>query len=71
MSFTARFDGPCVAGDRIVAGDEIERTDQPGEFIHVDCEEDAEAKNFPSTKRPVCPDCWTTVAVNGSCGCDE
>lgn len=73
MSFTARLDGQCAAGDRIRPGEEIERTDQPGEYVHVDCAEDYEAGVTSATrdnKRAVCPDCWQTVAVNGSCGCD-
>lgn len=73
MSFTARLDGQCAAGDRIRPGDEIDRTDQPGEYVHVGCIEDYEngVVDKSSKGRQVCPDCWQTVAVNGSCGCDD
>lgn len=72
MSFTARLDGQCAAGDRIRPGDEIERTDQPGEYVHADCVEDYEAGVTDNvSKRPVCPDCWQTTAANGTCGCDD
>lgn len=74
MSLTARFDGQCAAGDRIRPGEEIERTDQPGEYVHSGCwldYLDGVTSQTPKGNRTICPDCWQTVAVNGSCGCDD
>lgn len=76
MPFTAKYDGRCSeCGEEIEAGEQLEWVDTSSgrRAVHADeCAERVEDKQDQRVKaRPTCPDCWQTIAVNGSCGCDD
>lgn len=63
--FTARYNGACAAecGHRIHEGDMVQYVD--GQLVHVGCIPDEQGLS----PRPVCPNCHTTIALNGACLC--
>lgn len=66
MTFLARYGGRC-AGDcdrRIEPGDEVEYVDD--ELVHTGCIPAPEGERAP---RPVWPECFTEIALNGACSC--
>lgn len=67
MTFTAKYRGPCEnCDDPVIPGQEVEYT-ADHHITHVVCPEDRDWQGKPL---PVCPRCFTTRAVNGTCGCD-
>lgn len=62
MSFEAKYSGVCTACDeRITPGERVEYGD--GDRVqHVECPPDPEP-------RPVCPNCFMEIALNGMCSC--
>ncbi|MEX8058595.1 hypothetical protein [Microbacterium sp. 16-032] len=66
MTFTARYAGRCAAdcGEQIAPGDEVEFVDD--QLVHDGCTPTPQAERAP---RPVCPDCFTEIALNGACSC--
>lgn len=67
MSFTAKYSGRCsgYCGDPIVPGDAVEYVD--GELVHDGCT--PAAPEVEREARPVCPNCFTEIALNGACSC--
>lgn len=66
MSFEAKCGGRCAAecGTRIDPGDQVEYVDD--ELVHVGCVPEPESEPKP---RPVCPNCFMEIALNGACSC--
>lgn len=62
MSFAARYEGACGAGDRIRPGEMIES--YGGEFWHSAC---ADVDREPMPRRPVCQGCF----IEKPCECDD
>jgi hypothetical protein len=63
MSFAAKYPGRCLdCGDRFDVGTRVVYSDS--RIVHVDCGSEPEP-------RPVCTKCFTTIAINGTCGCEE
>lgn len=66
MTFTAKYSGRCAGdcGDSIVPGDAVRYVD--GDLVHDDCTPTVEVER---EVRPVCPNCFTEIALNGACSC--
>lgn len=67
MTFVARYDDVCAANCdmRIHPGDHVRYVDD--QLVHVGC---FPAEDEPEREpRPVCRDCFTEIALNGSCSC--
>ncbi len=65
MTFPARYPGRCGGCDQgIQPGDEVEYVDE--QLVHAGCIPMPEVETEP---RPVCPTCFTTIALNGACLC--
>jgi hypothetical protein len=61
----AEYEDTCYScGNDIEVGDAIVSTGDEG-WIHQRC------LNVNAKPAPLCPTCFTTLAVNGACGCDE
>lgn len=65
--FQARYNGACAVdcGHRIHEGDMVQYVDR--QLVHVGCIPD-EKEPEP---RPVCQECWTEIAANGTCMCAD
>lgn len=62
--FTAKYPGKCAGcGDYISPGTEVHYVED--ELCHADC---SDLKPEPKP-RPVCMDCFTEIALNGTCSC--
>lgn len=68
VSFKAKYKGVCESCEESVhVGQEVEYT-YNGRLVHASyCPESLDALGAP---RPVCPRCFTEIAVIGTCGCD-
>ena len=65
MDFPALYPGKCAADcGWINPGDDVEWVD--GHLVHVECMPEPEVERKP---RPVCPECFTEIALNGACQC--
>jgi len=66
MRFTAKYPDRCAAncGERIEPGDTVEYVDD--DLVHEGCVPESEIER---EVRPVCPDCFTEIALNGACSC--
>lgn len=65
MTFEARFPGRCGGcGNLIHPGDGVEYVDDT--LVHGGC---APQPDVDRPARPVCPDCFTEIALNGACSC--
>lgn len=64
--FRARYNGDCAAGcgNRVHEGDMVQFVE--GQLVHVGCIPDEQPEPEP---RPVCPECFLEIAVNGACSC--
>lgn len=74
MTFRAKYDGHCgECGEEIQEGDLLEwaETQRGRTVVHSDCADSVLAARKKVSKRETCPDCWTEIALNGACGCDD
>lgn len=65
MTFLAKYSGTCAGAgcdQDIDPGDIVEYVEE--QLVHEGCLPPAEVK-----PRPVCKECFTEIALNGSCAC--
>lgn len=63
-TFIAKYPGTCAGcGERIRVGDQAHYVED--QVCHADCDD---VKPEPEP-RPVCPECFVEVALNGACAC--
>lgn len=59
----ARHPGLCTACDESFdVGEPLTRNAEDTAWVHVTCPE-------PPAPRPVCPECFMEIALNGACSC--
>lgn len=64
-TFKAKYAGVCSSCDSpINVADEI--TYASNELVHIECPDD-----LATDDRGFCPKCFSTIALNGTCECDE
>ena len=66
MSFEAKYPGFCDACESPIETGQIIASTREKSYVHVICP-DVE----PVDVMGICPKCFMTRAVNGSCGCGE
>jgi len=66
MTFEAKYSGRCgVCDGSIQPGQQCAYSEDV--IVHADCPEVSQRPRSTAA----CPKCWTVLAVNGECGCDE
>ena len=69
MSIASRYSGICATcEERFPEGTAITKDDDAGTWSHADC---PEPQDDYDVRFGICSECFTTIAANGACNCDE